>query len=356
MSRTFYNKFYQSPRGMTLVELLVVVAIMLMLVAIGIPMLRPMLEKQGQSQGAQVLRVMLLRTRNLAIDKKIPFALRLERFNDVNSGDTEAVVRLSVVREPSAGAALSSAALNKPPLWVSVDGAGEPDFSGSFVNETEKVDAFYQDRYGVTHGTRIQFWGSGPVYRVEYTPDPPTALAHIRFINEAIAEINPPNPDSLLCDFPLGGGFAPFMVLAATPSWIPTSVPSILMPEGICVDLEYSGIGASGCEFGTVNTGDVLIWFRADGTLDRIDYGAGQSNKCDGTVHFLVGLWEQTSTVRAALSEDTRTNLEIPASIWVSFEPRSSRILVNEIKVPNTNIKEAREFAERLWEEFAAPR
>ncbi|MGL4943189.1 MAG: pilus assembly FimT family protein [Thermoguttaceae bacterium] len=392
-----------SKRGMTLVELLVVVAIMMLLVAVGIPMLRPMLEKQSQAQGAQVLRVMLLRARNMAVEKEQPFGLRIERYNDPTGTPTEAAVRLSIVREqpPTAGIAGPTAGGD----WrVAIGADGAPTFydpySGTWTPASttpptptaqDNLRAEFIEAFG--DRARIQFWGSGEEFEVFVNG------TNLRFVNRAAMGTASDADVRIVWDFDTstvaltptslkewdayrairrgltateGGQFppyyqstttgttitsspAPVVLVVNTPPWIPTSSPPVLLPEGVCVDLEYSGIGKSGDGFKNTPS-DVIVWFSADGSLQRVDFAGGQ-DKCDGLLHFLIGSWEQVTPNRGVLGEDTSTNLELPANIWVTVEPRSARVLVNEIKVPNgDDVGTSREFANKIWEEVAAPR
>ena len=85
-------------RAMTLVELLVVVAIMLMLAAVAIPAMRPSMEGRKTREAARAINVYLSSARNRAIESGRPVGVQIER--DIASNLSLAGVTLYQVEVP----------------------------------------------------------------------------------------------------------------------------------------------------------------------------------------------------------------------------------------------------------------
>ena len=300
--------------GMTLVELLVAVSIMVLLVAVSVPMFKPMLDSQKSAGGARTVALALQRARVMAMETGQPCGIMFERFIEGNENNVS--VRLFLVKPP------------KP-------------YTGD-VGEVISVDPF---------GTLTSYpssWASANIQNDDY----------IQFNYQGkYYKVNGGSPQAADGTKPPEMNNVPFRVLRSPQTGAATNLrmalaPSIIMPRGTVVDLQYSGI-----DHGTVINDrfpsdilSIIVMFAPTGSVDRVYYGG--TNDIDDVfkgpirlIHFCVGEWERGISVG---HEDGRNNIQTASNFWVTVNPRTGEVRTTEMNpVPpgSNDVTTARKFA-----------
>ena len=122
------------------------------------------------------------------------------------------------------------------------------------------------------------------------------------------------------------------------------------LPRGTCVDLTYSGFGNTGVDFYTEqNSGSllvanqtqpaVLLMFSSDGHVDSVSYRTWDSNaggyrfvsgNPQGTSHFLIGRPEKVINFTAAAPLGAGTNITDNHALWVSIGRLTGSVTTTE--------------------------
>ena len=320
-----------SRRGMTLVELLVVVAILGILLAVSVPMLRPMFESRRTSNAAQVLAGAFKHARLKAIKEQQNYALRLIPFE--NAPTTAIQLRLQ-----KGGTA---DAVNPPGVRVKVeDGVIVPYyFETDKWIVMDKTSSRYDETMAYfTPGNRVQFNRIGRMFEIgdDYT----------------LAE---PYDELTLPDDPVMNDAMEYRVTGQRDAVL-AGLPPVVMPRGTIVDIAFSGGGENvPIKF---DWGDeVVVMFSPAGNVDRLYvFNNGEQKgeyRVNEMLYFCVGEWDrQVDAIGKSLAEDGKTNLESPATYWVTLHPKTGgvRTAENAPVKPNSDtqekrIQDARKFA-----------
>jgi type II secretory pathway pseudopilin PulG len=108
---------------------------------------------------------------------------------------------------------------------------------------------------------------------------------------------------------------------------------ALTLPNETAIDLSLSGgiTAPEGAEFGTT-TASIKVTFRPDGAVDRV-FAGGIGVVPNGPLHFLIGsaIVDERNTAFATLSEQ---NLNNPSNLWVSINHRTGTITTT----PNQDI------------------
>jgi prepilin-type N-terminal cleavage/methylation domain-containing protein len=339
-----------SRRGMTLVELLVVVAIMVLLLAISVPFLRPMLETRKTSHAAQVLAGAFQQARIKSIQEGVSYGVRLIPFE---SAPTTAV-QLRIEKRN-----LPPDFFNPLDVRVRVDNGeivpyrfSDDEWKKATWNDVPDERTHFQQGYAVQFNHLGRFLRSvkeGDTFKLL---PPYGELTLPEFDFETIADAM----EYRISRVPFAGS-----------SWI-APVP---MPRGTVVDLAFSGgetVGFGGGEKTREGAppcfapGDeVFVTFSPAGNVDVLYiYGqeiAGKPGKTEivkinELLYFCVGEWDrQVDAAGKSLAEDGRTNLAVPSTYWVTLHPKTGGTRITEnapIKSksdPIEALREARKFA-----------
>lgn len=139
-------------------------------------------------------------------------------------------------------------------------------------------------------------------------------------------------------DFPVG---LPFQIYFSPKR---TQSPPLDLPNGVAVDLAWSGMGASGVDFDAWSTGagnlpyslPVILLFTPGGQVERVYAGNGNFFQPTSTAHFLIGSPETIqaldgATVNPALNpRSADKNLESQTHLWISVGPVNSSVTTAE--------------------------
>jgi prepilin-type N-terminal cleavage/methylation domain-containing protein len=320
-------------RGMTLVELLVVVAIIGILLAISVPMLKPMLESRRTSNAAQVLAGAFKHARTKAIQEGRSYGIRLSPYK---TAPTAAVQ-----------------------LWLVKDNAAEYAVNDPLTRVVVEHGRIIPYRFDVTTGE----WQASPIGSAEYRK------VEQHFRSGSTVQFN-----HVGSFFPIGGGLVlqdhnnivsyaslclpdepvnPYGIpmkysVSAKPSLSSTWLPPAVMPRGMIVDLAFCG-GETVDFDGNAKTSvkdisahflagdEVTVMFSPTGYVDKLYvdniYTKSQREfKVNEILYFCVGDWDRQIDAESGttLAEDNKSNLEVPATYWVVLHPKTGGVRITE--------------------------
>jgi len=374
------------PRGMTLIELLIVMAIIVLLAGIALPQVKSLLKDQRIGQTARVVQGFAESARARAIATGRPVALVLERARIDGGGGsgTDGLIANDTCLRMSLGEVF-------PPY--------EGDWSGSTAQLFDTNTDGYIDFMEILAAEAASLTGPNALVHVGDVVE--LGDRHQGFLITAIASgssisgSNNPVVQLSLANPPFLNGRQ-----SAEPAWPLTSAMadptnpakvrfrifrapskmmsgSVVLPRGTCIDLSVSGVGPAGRDFGTLainsptgtsptpgDYGQVYLVFSPRGNLDLIYYQARAVVSGNivptvvrvlpnGIYHLLVGRTEQvdpgygTAATMSSTSgrDDFKPNLLDPANIWVSINPNSGAIYSSQVFAGPGDIPSARTLA-----------
>ncbi|MEC7566485.1 MAG: type II secretion system protein [Planctomycetota bacterium] len=111
-------------------------------------------------------------------------------------------------------------------------------------------------------------------------------------------------------------------------------VPPLRLPAGAVIDLSVSGMGSGGNEFLTssaMGNQPVIIMFQPDGSIDRVLYN-GVADHPIGWVHLLVGRQNQVFPGTQFIEESTEIgNVMDTENRWVSINHRTGAVTSEQV-------------------------
>ena len=319
------HRLSNSRRGMTLVELLVVVAIMVTLLAVSVPLLKPMLESRRTSNAAQVLAGAFQQARLKAIQEGTSYGVRLVPFETTPTVAPTTAVQLQFQKEGFRHD------LNPHDIRVRVvDGEV---FPYHYSHSNGKWESIEWDKAGIARnhvlqGYSIQFNRMGRYFVLDdnFKLKPPYDALNLPALDV---------PDSSMAF--LDAMEYRIVCLASAALWI----PPVMMPRGTIVDLVFSGGETYDFAGGEKSTGDippafspgdeVIVMFSPGGYVDLL-YINGNAKKVNEMLYFCVGEWDRqidTNTGKT-FAEDGKSNLDMPATFWVSLHPKTGGVRIAE--------------------------
>jgi prepilin-type N-terminal cleavage/methylation domain-containing protein len=273
--------------GMTLVELLVVVTILVILIAVAVPVMRPQLKDRKLREASRMLNTFISVAKARAIETGRPHGIWISR--DVNNTNASYQVFLAESPVPFAGDGLGITAT------MSQGGAPAGYAGQADISDMQNL---------VQAGDYIQFDFKGPRYLIS-SANVSGATKQIIFAPAALS--GEPYPRLISTD-PTYAKLQ-FQVFRQP---LRSSTQPLTLPTGTVIDLAYSGIGKTGTEMNGP-TVDAVITFNPSGSIDRV---LNVPYNIPGTVHLMIG---RTDGTPALQTDATKTNIVDPTSSWVSI-------------------------------------
>ena len=306
-------------RGMTLVELLVVVTIIMLLAAATIPKLRPEMDKTRIREAARSIQLYLSSARSLAMTTGRSCGVMLEPLAAENGCS---MTLTQVETPPPYGGDFTGSVATVTPL-------GLPSSNNGIASC--KITLSTPASIPLHAGDQIQVGYQG--YRMLVGAQVP-------------AGTTPTFPASLDCSH---GEMPAWLSLPlGTPSlpqpykiwrWPTKSVSAALqLPTPACIDLTWSGIDpvvAGKSPVWQVSSTPTLIMFAADGTVDWVASGTNPMGEGVCTpIYLLVG--DRAHVANSATDSNYATdvltcNLSNIANLWVAINASTGRITVSEM-------------------------
>ncbi len=358
-------------RGMTLVELLIVISITVLIAAVVLPTVKTLLKDRKGNQAALQLRAFIQAAQARAIGRNREVAVVLERntkYGD-NYTNRNAVIRLSLaeVLPPYRGdLENSTVALSACPT--------APYNTGNINQATINLGLNATARHFVNIGDRIAFDDHPERFEiVDFSPKDAsgkvpvgTPMVNVIFWNQpynyayAGTSRQSTSPRGPIVN--LIPGDHKFRIYSRPRRLFSKPLD---MPKGTCIDLSVSGVGQAGYGFAsdTINPASplpveyfkpVYLLFNPSGALSVVYGNAPASPNMEryiptSSVYLMVGKVEQVAPVRSyadltgAVSEnDTYTpNISDFGSYWVKISPDSGQIALSPnldpSSLPNTS-------------------
>ena len=330
---------------MTLVELLVVIAIICLLLAVSVPIVKPMLESRKTSNAAQVLAGAFQQARLKSIQEGRSYGVRLIPFG------TAPTVSVQLQMETAPTYVVT---LNPPDVRVRVENGLIVPYRFYIYDEDKKPQ---EGRWEAVRspnerteilglfqsGDEVQFNRLGRFF----------VIGNNHRLAAPYGTLNLPEEELLSSD-ELVNDAMEYRIVSA---WKPFTIWQTMMPHGSIVDIVLSG-GETVNFAGDVKDGtpenippqfspgdNVVVLFSPAGHVDVVCINGGESKKVNEMLYFCVGEWDrQVDANGTPLAEDGKTNLQAPATYWVSLHPKTGGVRIAE-NIPSDSLREARKFA-----------
>jgi len=360
-----HHQSKNSRRGMTLVELLVVAAILVALLVISVPILKPMLEFRKTANAAQVLAGAFQQARMKSIQEGRSYGIRLIPFETAPTTAVQLRFQQELVRD----------FVNPFNIRVRVERIN-PDIEESpkaiipyhfYEGEWIRVDWNDDHIVGIREARNHFLLG----YTVQFNRLG-RSLAFKAIGNSF--RLKPPYDNLELPDIPEINDAMEYRVsgLTSVALWL----PPVVMPRGSVVDLVFSGgethdfaggikmvktpdeppdpdnIPASFSPRDGIE--DIIVMFSPSGHVNLV-YINKEPKKVNEMLYFCVGEWDRQIDANTGntFAEDGRSNLQMPATFWVTLHPKTGgvRIAVNSpIRLTDNRLlwerlRDARKFA-----------
>lgn len=324
-----------TPRGgVTLVEMLVVVSIMLLLAVVGIPIIRPILERQPVREAARAVSSYIEGAQIRARETGRPCGVWIERFR--SQPQCAITVYQAESPAPYAGSETASAASLS---FVSTSGS-EAIYSVSFSTAYDgtTIGTF------VSQGDKFQLNYQGPWYTVKSVAPSAVSVSLDTSTGATVNWFAAPSPS------------LPFLFLRQP---VRSSARPLQLPAGTVIDLYSSGTPTASFEpAGPADETDVVIMFSPNGEAHSVGYfdRVGKSYTAlfapAGPMHLLIGRQDRLSQTipstgtdpRPSLADDGLLNVEDLNNLWVNIFPRNGLVTVAE----NAKLASKFNYANRL--------
>jgi len=309
---------------MTLVELLVVAAIIVLLLAISVPILTPMLEVRRTSNAAQVLAGVFQQARAKSIQEGTSYGVRLIPFETTPTAAIQ--LRFQKGTPPPDF-------LNPPDVRVRVLGGEIIPYRFLEVapGDWEWVGTNWDDTNPNVRRARDHFLEG---YAVQFNH-----LGRFLVIGDNFRLMSPYDSLNLPDTFTVNDAMTYRVSRMATlgSSWL----PPVVMPRGTIVDLVFSGGETVGFDGGAKTSDgapaffapgdDIIVMFSPTGHVDLL-YINGNPMRVNEMLYFCVGEWDRqiNPSTNATFAEDGRSNLEMSATFWVTLHPKTGSVRVTE--------------------------
>ncbi len=297
------------PAGLTLVELLVVVTIMVMLTVFAVPVLTPSLESRRVREAARQINVYLSQARNRAIEKNQPVGVWFQR----RQGQNQAVTALFMAEEsaPYGGADWNSriqvtpTSGNQAKVAFLSDPPGEDPVSAGLVRP----------------GDRIQLNFQGPIWEI-------TGIAGNTWTFRLLSPSGTPTPRA-----PAG---LPFQIFRQPQPQRSLASP-LNLPVTLAIDTQWSGIGVGDwanifAPASDTDTNPIVIMFSPTGEVKSVWY-QGTSVRPTEVIFLLMGKLNRipTSLGGTVPAEDGLRNWQDLGNLWVTITPQTGMVKTVEV-------------------------
>lgn len=358
------NPTRSTRRGVTLIELLIVMLILMMVTAAAIPLMAPAVQNRRMREAARLISSYFSSARSRAIETGRPVGVMIERFNGQNFALNLSQVE---VPQPYSGDSSTSRAIITNGGITNVPGSFPATDSG-WTNLLRYGDQVKLDYKGALYTLASQ--GSLLDPRAGEVLTAPSAMNRWFLITPAGAPAT---------NLPASYGTAgvPFQIFRQP---VRSSAAPLQLPEGVAIDLLVSNLGTSANTLSNIDTsvtpakyGDVLfnpvITFRPSGSVDYVTspipgpapppptpppmIGQGQRHPI-GPIFLLLGRRELMNDVSKSQHDE---NLFDPSTtnppnlhlqnFWIAIGPQTGQVTVaeNAANTGPSDIANARRFA-----------
>lgn len=322
MNALLYKTVYRRS-GVTLIEMLVVVAIMMFMLTIAAPLFRTEQDGSAARDTARALNAYIQEARAKAIATGRPCGVAFIPFETYPSA---CVVAQQVETPP-----LYTGETYKSKVTVKQNANATPltlTFNDAAASWTQK-------------GNMIRFGGRGVWYEM-------TSASAC-----ALQSGDSTRPDQNFRPWTNGNWTTTYEIQAAPVSQAKNYLQSIGMAEpfkvirGSAIDLTYSGVGSTG-QFNSATNNPIIIMFTPTGEIGfsyRIASGRGGATNAvpSDKIYILCGRWDRALT--AFIPEDNLRNYQTLDSYWIVIDPATGNSSIEQnIKYKAATVSAARVF------------
>jgi type II secretory pathway pseudopilin PulG len=323
---------------MTLIELLVVVSILLMLVLIAIPAVRPGIEGQRTREAARMVNVFVSNARNRAEASGRPYGVEIERLPGL---PLAAAVLHQVEVPPPYGGDFQNSRIGIDSAGLVSFPQGDDPYTPGLIQPGDSLKLNYQGHVWVIQGI-----------------GPPPDLSNPTVRPWTLFSTTAPAPNTT------ANGPLPFQIFRQP---VRTSATPLQLPRGTVIDLTWSGFATPTSRFLPGSPADatpVRIMFSPNGALWRVWATGFPGVPPTEPVFLLVGRRTRVSTnltlsgvvlqidgVPAATwigpspAEDGFTNLADPGNFWITIQAQTGLATTADVAAGAPDIALAREEA-----------
>ncbi|MFW6171920.1 MAG: pilus assembly FimT family protein [Planctomycetota bacterium] len=337
--------FRRCERGMTLVELLMVVTIMTVLMAVAIPMVRPAFRDRQLREAARQVNIFFAGAKARAAESGRPVGVWMEVQADPDGPRYAARLHMAEVAPHFTGAVLGERCTVEP---TEEPGAGRLHFwDRDGVTPRPQTTDYLEALLSPDHPEKfhIRFDHKGPVYECGHDPD-----------NAGVFEIliprgvppgtdhpsNPSNPGPR----PVGQTFE---ITRAPDKSIATPMT---LPGDAVIDLTVSGVGIGGNSFvGATSNMPIMVMFNPSGEVRTVRMN-NDSRQPTGSIYLMIGRRAKVvAPDGAGFSDPELSNVADPANLWLTINSRTGAVTTEDNAATPENmqvqarIRAAREFA-----------
>lgn len=313
--------------GLTLIELMVVISIIVILVVSSLPALLPALEKRRTREAARLTNTALGRARGVAIANGRPAGLLIQRMRTKGNGSL--LLFQAEVPPPYAGDTIDAKLVltrqggGGRAGTVRLQAAEDPNSRGTFSGGLVRI------------GDHIQFNYQGPLYKITggnqgddgFIMPPLTVTAQIGEGGEV-----PWTESNQLA--------VPYQIFRQP---IKTAAEPAQLPAGTVIDLGQSREGSGRFAgplrgVGSDSRFPIILTFAADGSLDRIYHSGGLQVRPQGSVHLLIGKLELLDAV-----DPEKSNRRELSNLWVSVGRQTGLVTTSKMSKGGNGLRFADE-------------
>ncbi len=370
-----------SRNGLTLVELMIVMAIIVLLASLTLPSVKNLLKDQRISQAARIVQgfAEAAKSKSIASGRRVALVLERARSDAAGGLGSDALIANDTCIRLSLAEVF-------PPY--------EGDWSGSTARVFDTSGDGFVDSIEIPVSQAASLTGANPLvsagdlveladrnqgFIVTAAPTVQMSSGGLGINVVQISLANPPMNNGRQSHEPIwpltpelaAGAEVTFRIYRKPSKML---AGSVVLPRGTCIDLSISGVGPSGRDFstraitpGAVTTptagdfGPIYVVFSPRGSVEIAYYqgrtmsGVNQISNIQrvfprGIFHFLVGRNDQvdpgylTPNAMNAVSgrDEFRPNALDPANVWVSINPYSGAIYSSKLNVGSGDIASAR--------------
>jgi prepilin-type N-terminal cleavage/methylation domain-containing protein len=372
--------FHPSPSGVTLVEMLIVISIIVILTVASLKLITPAEERRVR-EAARAVNVYISSARNRAIEIGRPCGVIFRRANGTNFPTVSTVLDQCEVPPTYAGDQTNSVV--KVQDWTNRPDGNAYFLDGRIVLKVQIQDGQFASSL-LRPGDLMQFNGQGPFFTLVYDDDsgslrtkPPytTSPAMNPPMDPAVKDFMPvdkngnydPNgyynfsPSALNVDSQ-GWVTSHWLTVALNPVEIPlqllpwdrfpttptktvsflimrqpvkSSAEPLQLPQGAAVDLDFSGADYQTFQNPTKNNYDVAVIFSPNGSVEGY-YWNGQPFHALGPIYMLVGNRSRVrdfvnSPLQATPNLNDLPNWADLSSVWVTINFQTGMAVSDEI-------------------------
>ena len=298
------QRMHKARRGMTLVELLAVVAIMVILMSLALQIMRPGLKDRKLREASRQINTFFALAKAKAAETGRPHGVAI-----LNTGNV---------------ASFQLFLAEVPPIFAGNSYTGSesiailPDSGDGYARTVSLHDAFSL----IQDGDLIRFDFKGPLYRLAFQGGtPPASRVPATFDLQPL--------DLTTNQYPLANASGLRFQVHRQPR--ASTQNSVTLPTGTVIDLAQSGFGESGVQLSATADGShAFILFTPNGAVDY-SFAPPAVRNARATIHLLVGRIDKTPALEPDFSKQ---NLTDPTAQWVSIGDLTGTVTTAENVVP----------------------